>query len=138
MQQKEPHREPEGPTEDLDDHSPSGSSVEGETFEVVPQPPLTVRQPRQQAVVIPLPEWRRLQRRVETMPRPPRIWQTLAGLLAGAALGRHDESALWMGGGALLCFLADRAINRGNRGVSADILEEMKLHDPRPRRRPKR
>lgn len=138
MRQRKSHRESEGPTQDLNDNSLSEASAEGETYEVIPQPPLTVRQPRQQAVVIPLPVWLRLQRRVGAMLPPPRIWQALGSLLAGAALGRHDESALWMGAGALLCFLADRAIGKSNRDVSRDILDEMRVHDPRPRKRPER
>ena len=130
MHKEEPHRELESSTDGADRHSSSASSGEGETFQVVPQPPVTIRQPRQQAITIPLAYWRRLERRVATMPETSTIWLALAGALAGVSIERHDESSLLTGAGSFLCYLAHRAIAKGSRTTRADIVEEMRLHDP--------
>lgn len=137
MQEREPHTEFGETRRSSDGYSSSGSSAEGETLQDVLQPPLTIRQARQQGVTIPMSSWRRLQWRIATMPRATGIWMTLAGALAGAALSSHDGGAPWLGAGALLCFLADRAINKDRRAVRNDILDEMRLHDPSSRRVPK-
>lgn len=137
MQQREPHTEFGKTRRSSDGYSHSESSAEGETLQDVPQPPLIVRQAPQQAITIPMSSWRRLQRRIATMPRATGIWMTLAGALAGAALSSHDGGAPWLAAGALLCFLADRAVNKGRRAVRNDILDEMRLHDPSRRRVPK-
>ncbi len=135
MHKRETDRELARGTEDPDGRSSGESASEGETVEIVPRPPLAIRQLRQQAVAIPLPAWRRLQGRIEAMPEASTIWLALAGALAGVSLERHDETSLLTGAGSLLCYLAHRAVAKANRSARADIVEEMQLHDPSPRHR---
>lgn len=121
----------------MQDPEPRGGRHREKRSARLDRPPLVVPLSEEEAVVLPRGSWERLKKRVLEAPQTSSLWLGLAGVLGGATIAERDGVlAIATAIGALICCLAHRAVNHANRRALKDIVEEMRLYEPRRNRPP--